>query len=227
MASLSNAKTLGGVGGILVFIPGVSLVGWILILVALKDISEVLQDKTIFDDALVAGIMAILGSVVLFFVAFSPAVIFRPLAFPLIWAAVALFAVFAIISAVFLKRAYDKIAPRLNVQSFTTAGLLFLIGTITTIIFIGFLILFIALIFQVIAYFSIRDQPPGPYSGFQSPQPTYPMSPPTMQPAPMQPPQATPIPQTQPSSEFKYCFKCGTRLSRSADFCTSCGAKQS
>ncbi|HYY91429.1 MAG TPA: DUF996 domain-containing protein [Candidatus Dormibacteraeota bacterium] len=226
MASLSNAKTLGGVGGILVFIPGVSLVGWILILVALKDISEVLQDKTIFDDALVAGIMAILGSVILFFVAFG-AFIFTPLAFPLVWVVVALFAVFGIISAVFLKRAYDKIAPRLNIQHFATTGLLFLIGTITTIIFIGFLILFIALIFQVIAYFSIRDQPAGPYPGFQPPQPMYPTTPSGMQPAPMPPPQVTPMPPTEPSSEFKYCFKCGTRLSRSAEFCTSCGAKQS
>lgn len=226
MASLSNAKTLGGVGGILVFIPGVSLVGWILILVALKDISEVLQDKTIFDDALLAGIMAIIGAVVLFFAAFS-AFIFAPLGFALFWGVIVLFAVFAIISAVFLKRAYDKIAPRLNVQSFTTAGLLLLIGTITTIIFIGFLIIFIALIFQVIAYFSIRDQPLGPYPGFQPSPPMYPMPPPAMQPAPTQPPPITPTPQPQQPAEFKYCSKCGTRLSQSAIFCSSCGAKQS
>jgi len=68
MGSLSSAKTLGGVGGILVFFPFVSLVGWILILLATKEISETVQDKSIFDDALLAAITAIIGAVV--FVAF-------------------------------------------------------------------------------------------------------------------------------------------------------------
>jgi len=46
MGSLSSAKTLGGVGGILVFFPFLSLVGWILILLATKEVSEAVQDKT-------------------------------------------------------------------------------------------------------------------------------------------------------------------------------------
>jgi len=68
MGSLSSAKTLGGVGGILAFLPFVSLVGWILILLATKEISETVQDKSIFDDAILAAITAIIGAVV--FVAF-------------------------------------------------------------------------------------------------------------------------------------------------------------
>jgi len=64
MGTLSSAKTLGGVGGILVFVPGISLVGWILILLATKEISETVQDKTIFDDALLAGITAVIGAVI-------------------------------------------------------------------------------------------------------------------------------------------------------------------
>src|SRR5205814_10322978 len=68
MGSLSSAKTLGGVGGILVFLPFVSLVGWILILLATKEISETVQDKSIFDDAILDAITAIIGAVV--FVAF-------------------------------------------------------------------------------------------------------------------------------------------------------------
>src|SRR5438876_9023006 len=64
MGSLSSAKTLGGIGGILVFLPGVSLVGWILILLATKEISESVQDKTIFDDAILAAITAVIGAVV-------------------------------------------------------------------------------------------------------------------------------------------------------------------
>lgn len=140
MASLSSAKTLGGIGGILVFLPGLSLVGWILILVSLNEISNVVHDRSVFDDALIAGITAILGSVALlvFLVsgAFSTLVAFGALTFGTggVLAAVgtlAFFWVFAIVSAIFLKRAYDKTVQRLNVHAFATAGLLYLIGAVT------------------------------------------------------------------------------------------------
>src|SRR3989441_2988794 len=154
MASLSSAKTLGGVGGILVFIPFLSLVGWILILLATKEISESVQDKTIFDDALLAGITAVIGAAVFAFVAL---VVFTgsaggpftsgPFAFSgLFLVILGAFWVFTIISAIFLKRSYEKISQRLNVSAFATAGLLYLIGAALTIVLVGFLILLIALI---------------------------------------------------------------------------------
>ena len=223
MASLSSAKTLGGIGGILVFLPGVSLIGWILILVSLNEISDVVHDRSIFDDALVAGITAILGSVALFVFlisgAFSSLVAFGAFAFGTagVLAAVgtlAFFWVFAIISAIFLKRAYEKTAQRLNVHAFATAGLLYLIGSLTAIILVGFIILFIALIFQVIAYFSIQDQPTA-FGSMQPPSSTY-----TDQ--TMQQPTLAP----RPSQEFKFCHKCGTKISANAEFCPSCGTKQ-
>ncbi len=221
MASLSSAKTLGGIGGILVFIPGLSLVGWILILVALNDISNAVQDRSIFDDALIAGITAVLGGVVLLvFLLLVPAVPFRGFALGtaaiLVLEILGAFWIFAVISAVFLKRAYDKAAQRLNVNAFATAGLLYLIGALTTIILIGFAIIFIALIFQVVAYFSIEDRPT--YAGV--PPPPQPFAPP---PSAVQ--QATSTQQAQ--LDFKFCPKCGARLARVADYCTNCGAKQS
>src|SRR2546425_7805684 len=124
MASLSSAKTLGGVGGILVFIPFLSLVGWILILLATKEISESVQDKTIFDDALLAGITAVIGAVVFAF--FFSMVVFTgsaggPFApgpfsfswgfFCVLWA----FWVFSILSALFFKHFFEKIFKRLKV----------------------------------------------------------------------------------------------------------------
>ena len=224
MASLSSAKTLGGIGGILVFIPGLSLVGWILILVALNDISNIVQDRSILDDALIAGITAVLGSVVLLVFllsgAFGALFAFGGFAFgtaallvPLILGA---FWVFAVISAVFLKRAYDKVGQRLNVNAFATAGLLYLIGALTAIILIGFAIILVALIFQVVAYFSIEDRPS--YTGAQPPP--QPFAPP-----PSAAQQPTSTQQAQP--DFKFCPKCGARLARIADYCTSCGTKQS
>ncbi len=129
MASLTPAKTLGGIGGILVFIPGVSLVGWILILVALNEISDVVRDRSIFDDALIAGITAIIGAVgfLIFLLSgsFSTLISFGAFTFGAggVLAAVATLAffwVFSIVSAIYLKRAYEKTAQRLNVHHFAT-----------------------------------------------------------------------------------------------------------
>ena len=222
MGSLSSAKTLGGVGGILVFLPFVSLVGWILILLATKEISETVQDKSIFDDALLAAITAIIGAVV--FVAFivtgSITGLFTfGLGFPrflLFFGILGAFWVFAVISAIFLKRSYEKISQRLNVSAFATTGLLYLIGAALTIVFVGFLILLVALIFQVVAYFSIQDRPPSPGWGQPAPQ-TFSSVPVPQQPA---------MSQQQPQVESKFCFKCGAKLPSVAVFCTSCGAKQ-
>jgi len=226
MGSLSSAKTLGGVGGILVFLPGISLVGWILILLATKEISESVQDKTIFDDALLAGITAIIGAVVFGIFVFSGAIgglfLVGPFGFGGVGflgflAILGAFWVFSIISAVFLKRSYEKISQRLNVSAFATAGLLYLIGAALTIIFVGFLILLIALVFQVVAYFSIQDRPASPGWGQPAPQ--------SFAPVPEQ--RQPPVTQQQSPTESKFCFKCGAKLPGAAVFCTSCGAKQS
>jgi uncharacterized membrane protein/ribosomal protein L40E len=227
MASLSSAKTLGGVGGILVFIPGLSLVGWILILLATKEISESVQDKTIFDDALLAGITAVIGAVVFAFIialaVFTGSTVgpFAPRLFVfsgLFLGVLAAFWVFTIISAFFLKRSYEKISQRLNVSAFATAGLLYLIGAALTIVIVGFLIILIALIFQVVAYFSIQDRPP--VAGWGQPAPQ------TFAPSPVTPQPVAPSQQQSPV-ESKFCSKCGARLPSVAVFCTSCGAKQS
>ena len=228
MASLSNAKVLGGVGGILAIIPGISLVGWILILVALKEVSDVTRDRSIFDDAMIAGITAIIGAVT--FIVFLAsgtfgglitlgAIAFGPLGALGALAFLGVFWVFLIVSSIFLKRAYDKTAQRLNVGAFATAGLLYLIGALTLILVVGFLILLIAMVFQIVAYFSIQDQPsPALYPGYQPPQQM-----PTPVPQGVQP-RATP---PQPVPELKFCFKCGIRLPASAVYCTNCGTKQS
>jgi uncharacterized membrane protein len=114
MGSLSSAKTLGGVGGILVFFPFLSLVGWILILLATKEISESVHDRTIFEDALIAGVTAIIGAVVFggFVLAgFIGGLFFAsgPFGFGF-WGILASFWVFTIISAVFLKHSQSYLS---------------------------------------------------------------------------------------------------------------------
>lgn len=192
---------------------------------ATKEISESVQDRTIFDDALLGAITAVIGAVVFAGLVFSGSFFggpFGPFAlgaaiFIPFLVALGVFWVFTIISAIFLKRSYEKISQRLSVSTFATAGLLYLIGAALTIVFVGFLILLIALIFQVVAYFSIGDRPTSPGWGQPAP-PTFAPSSNLQQPV-------TPL--QQPPVESKFCFKCGAKLPSVAVFCTNCGARQS
>jgi uncharacterized membrane protein len=68
MSTLSQTKTIGGVGAVLLVLSGVpgigapaALVGYILILFAIRNISKILEDKFIFNNMLIASIIAIVG----------------------------------------------------------------------------------------------------------------------------------------------------------------------
>ena len=58
-----------------------------------------------------------------------------------------------IVAAYFQRKSYSVIARRLNVGMFGTAALIFLIGAALVIVIIGFLLLFVAQILFVVAFF--------------------------------------------------------------------------
>jgi len=60
-------------------------------------------------------------------------------------------------SSIFIRRSYGSIASKLHAGMFGTAGLLFLIGAATTILLVGFVILFVAQILLAVAFFSLKD----------------------------------------------------------------------
>ena len=62
--------------------------------------------------------------------------------------------ILGIIAAIYLRRSYNSIAKHTKVGLFRTTG------TVTTIILIGFVILFIGRIIEIIAYFSLPDKLP-------------------------------------------------------------------
>lgn len=170
MATLSDAKTLGGVGAILLFIPVVSLVGYILILVAMKYVSDVTRDRSVWENTLYAVILVIIGAVVgiLFFVlpilfgfaiipgtGTDPFAVFGSLIFIL---GFVIFWIFTVIAALFWKRALDSTAGHTGVEMFGTAGLLYLIGA--AIPLIGLIIVLVANILLIIAFFSLPDELP-------------------------------------------------------------------
>jgi uncharacterized membrane protein len=202
---MGTAKTLGGVGSILELIPFVSIVGYILTLVAVKYVSDELQDSSIFNNMLYAVITGIVGAVVGFLVLLggfrSPAFTsgMSGIAGAIGFLAVAWIAL--IISAIFIRRAFGTMAGRLDIRTFRTAGTLYLVGAALTIVLVGFIILFVAYIYQVISFFSIPETA-------QAPTP------------------ATPAAPAQPLQGMKYCPSCGAQMPAASTFCPSCGAKQ-
>lgn len=70
--------------------------------------------------------------------------------------------IFLIISAYFNRRSLKKLATKANVGLFSTAGLLLLIGAVLTIIAIGLLLMWIAVLLMAIAFFQIQPQPEQP-----------------------------------------------------------------
>jgi uncharacterized membrane protein len=183
MGSLSQAKTMGGIGAILtllLFVPNfigaiLVIVGWILILLAVKDISEAVQDRSIFNNTMISAILAIVGTVVFAVVVVGAILGFIGLGAAGSTAASSVFGLIAgliaglvvgwvllIVSAYFLWSAFKAISAKTNVGLFGTAALIYFIGAILTVIIVGFLLLFVAQILFVVAFFSLPDNPPQP-----------------------------------------------------------------
>ncbi len=191
MKDLSNAKTYGGVGSLLLLIGGfipyagpiISIAGLILIFLSVKTISEQTNDEEIFKNFLLSFIFNIIAIVSLFLIIiagfgamggiswltsletanitdfssfwnyFSSIIIAAIIGFLVAW-------IFLIIGSVYLRKSYKGIADHTNVKHFETTGTLYLVGSITAILLIGFLILFIARIIEIIAFISLPDTIP-------------------------------------------------------------------
>jgi len=161
--------------------PIISIVGLIFVFIAVKSISDLTKDHDIFSNYLYSFIMSIISIVAVFviiFIGFGMVGGFSWITsiqdinitdFSTFWDSfggiigytlLALFVgwILAIIAAIFLRRSYNSIAKHTKVKLFKTTGTLYFFGAITTIIVIGFLILFIASIIEIIAYFSLPDK---------------------------------------------------------------------
>lgn len=191
MGSLAQAKTYGGVGSILLLIAGfvffipfatlvLFVVGVILVLLAVKYISEVVRNPSIYSNMLVFVVLSIVAVAVLVIMVLGALVAvfglpgfgtdFTPVEPPdidptdfvgvlvALLLGVAIAWILYVVSAIFLKRSFDAIGDALNVSMFSTTALVFLIGAVLLIILIGGLVLFIAGILQIVAFFSIPEE---------------------------------------------------------------------
>jgi uncharacterized membrane protein len=175
VSELSDAKIFGGIGAVLstfgTFIPWagfvVSIIGFILEAVAIYKISRVLYDEAVFKNYLISIILAIVGifaAVLLGITTIITSVVTGRL-FSVILSIMVVLLILCItltISAVFLKKSFDIIAKKLNISMFSTAALLNLIGAATVIIIIGIIIVFVANIIKIVAFFSLPETAPPP-----------------------------------------------------------------
>ena len=188
MDELRNAKILGGIGALLTLIGVIPTIGWlfgiigfILVLIAVKYIADAAKEKSIMNNYLYFFILSIISLIIpliillytfqsvggiSYFMEFQnmtdPLAIWeyiQPVLMGAIGAFVALW-VILLISAIFLKKSYDKIGDVTKVKWFKTTGFIFLIGAATLIIVIGFFIVLIGIILEIVAFFSLPDELP-------------------------------------------------------------------
>ena len=193
-ATLRQAKAMGGVGSILVllsFVPFVGflfgLAGLVMVLLAVKRISEAVKDTEIFHNVLMAVILQIVGSAISVFVVIGSFFAFvgsQVMMAPFgpsfdgfggsgILGAGAVMAVLGsllagliamwiilIIAARFLRKGYEGIADKTGTETFRSVGRWYYYGAWLAIVLVGFVLILIAAILQIVAFFSLPESPP-------------------------------------------------------------------
>jgi uncharacterized membrane protein len=207
---LEMSKNVGGIGALLVFIGGLavfgsfyagvlSVIGLILVMVALKGMADNYKEAGIFNNALYAFIMVIIGGVafvgaliasVLMLIANLSLDIYNPAEWTamltdlsdlsgimsflgaIILAIVVLF-VFLVIAVIFFRKSLNQLSAKSGVGMFGTTSMLMLIGAVLVIAFgIGIIIIWIAWLLLAIAFFQIRSQPAQPQPAPAPPAPS-------------------------------------------------------
>ncbi len=178
-----QAITLGRVGILLPIAVIIPIIGWlasiaglILILISHYNFSKAFEKPPIFNKALLGLIISFFGQLIggiiigisVGLAAFTLAegavtdyqeglsIIFGS-GFAIFGLIIVLAA--AIIGAYFLFQSLKALAEDTGVGLFKTAGLLYFIGAITSIIIVGLLVMFVGWIIHVVAYFSIKPDP--------------------------------------------------------------------
>jgi len=164
---IKEAKIMGGVGSILTllgFVPKIgwilSIVGFVLLYLAIKKISEAVTRSEILSDFIKAIVLSIVSVIIFLFgggaTLFGIFTLMRGgfgigiILFILGW-------IVAIIASYFYYQALSKVGESTDVSNFRTAGLLIFIGYILLIIVVGGIVLLIGKIFEIISFFSLPD----------------------------------------------------------------------
>jgi uncharacterized membrane protein len=222
------SKTLAMEGSILTLLGLVPTVGWvlgiigvILLLRSLKEFANFYQDNAIYQNALTGVKYYIVALITLAIAGTGFIVGFALNDFPTrigvgnavgIAVGIAFLIVtfvFYVLAAMHLKKTFNTLAQKTGEHSFETAGTLLWVGSILTIIGVGVLLIFVAWIFAIIGFFTMK-----------SPQQQQPY---TSQPYGYTPPSEQSVAGT--SQVQSYCSNCGAPLKPQSTFCSRCGKK--
>jgi uncharacterized membrane protein len=176
------AKTLAGEGSILVLLSLIPYAGWILGIVGivllmrgLKELSYYYQDEKIYQDsltgvkyyivAIIAGAVAI--AAITLGIGSATGFTFKPNFAPTAALGIGIAAfiggiviafIFYILATTHLRKTFNNLAQKSGEASFTTAASLLWWGAIFTIIVIGLLLIFIGWIFATIGFFTMKSR---------------------------------------------------------------------
>jgi uncharacterized membrane protein len=173
------------------------LAGLILILIAFNDLANIYTDRRIFNNVLYGVIATIVGAVIAGVVVVVAAFgIFSALNIHVSWTnwsalqtynwqgfnnwsaiapyiaaivgALIILVIFLVVATILLRRSLSTLSEKTGTQMFGTAGLLFLIGAALTIVIVGVVLLWIAMLLLTVSFFEMRTRPTQPIP----PQPT-------------------------------------------------------
>ena len=159
------------------------LIGFILVLIAFKGLGDYYNEGGIFNNALYGFMIGVVGSVVAvgafvasvltilaevgvsdwmnaseWTAAFTAETAFDTILRLVGAVVIALLILFVavVLTAWFYRKSLNLLSAKSGVGMFGTAGLILLIGAFLTIVIVGFLLIWIALILAAVAFFSIR-----------------------------------------------------------------------
>jgi len=166
--------------GVLILVGIMTFVGIILFVVAMHCLSQYYGEPGIFKNVLYGFILNIVGAIVAVAIEFVlivtstnstsqtttvAVVTSTEVTTQLVLGGLAVFVigfVLGIISAVFYMRAFNLLAEKSGKDSFRTAGLLYLLGAVLTIVLVGSLLLWIAWILAATGFNSLGPREPQP-----------------------------------------------------------------
>jgi uncharacterized membrane protein len=79
-------------------------------------------------------------------------------------AALVILFIFVVIAAIFYRKSLTSLAEKTGVGLFGTAGLILLIGAVLTVVVIGFLLIWVAILLLTVAFFQIKPEAAQPSS---------------------------------------------------------------
>ena len=224
--SFEYSKTLCGEGSILLILGLVPYVGWvlgiigvILLLRGLKEIANYYQDNEIYQNALtgvkfyIVALIAAAVAITAIVIGVGSATGFKfnssftltagfGIGLAVFLGGIIIAFIFYVLAAVHLKQTFNTLAQKSGEQSFIVAADFLWWGAILSIVLIGLILIFIAWIFSVLGFFSMRSKKQDtsqPYA-----QPFIPS-------------------EAQPQQAERFCSNCGASVATDAIYCAHCG----